>query len=148
MDFVVARALEFFVDHVVHARARVNERGADNRERAAFFDVAGRAEDALGPFECVGVDAAREHLARRRDYLVVGAGKTRDGIEQNHDVALGFSEALSFFDHHFGDLYVAHRRFIESGGDNFAADGALHFRHFFRTFIDEKHHEDGVGIVG
>lgn len=58
VDFVVARALEFFVDHVVHARARVNERGADNRERAAFFDIAGRAEDALGPFECVGVDAA------------------------------------------------------------------------------------------
>ena len=47
-DFHVAGALELFEDHVVHAGAGIDQRGGDDGERAAFFDVAGRAEEALG----------------------------------------------------------------------------------------------------
>src|SRR3569833_383958 len=47
-DFHVAGALEFFKDDFVHAGAGIDECGGDDSERAAFLDVAGRAEEALG----------------------------------------------------------------------------------------------------
>ena len=148
MDFVVARALEFFVDHVVHAGARVDEGGADDRERAAFLKVSGGAEDALRALQGVGVHAAREHLARGRDYGVVGAGETRDGVEEDDDVALAFGKALGLLDDHFGHLDVTGGGFVEGGGDDLGLDGALHFGHFLGTFVDEEDEESDVGVVG
>ena len=53
VDFAVAGALELLVDHVVHARAGVDQRGGEDRERAAFLDVARRAEEALRPLQRV-----------------------------------------------------------------------------------------------
>src|SRR5690606_12502320 len=47
MQLAVAGALELFVDDVVGPAARLDERGGDNRQAAAFLDVAGRAEKAL-----------------------------------------------------------------------------------------------------
>jgi hypothetical protein len=66
VDLAVAGALELFEDHLVHARAGVDERGGDDGQRAAFLDVARRAEEALGLVQRVGVDTAGEDLARRR----------------------------------------------------------------------------------
>src|SRR5690606_3642239 len=66
VDFGVARALEFLVDHVVHARAGIDQRGRQNRQRAALLDVARRAEEALRTLQSVRVDTAGEHLARAR----------------------------------------------------------------------------------
>src|SRR5262249_9117950 len=66
-DLGVAGALELLEDHLVHARAGVDERGADDGQRAALLAVAGRAEEPLGPVERVGVDAAGEDLAGGRD---------------------------------------------------------------------------------
>ncbi len=63
MDFAVAGALELLVDHVVHLRARVDEGGGEDREAAAFLDIARGAEEALRPLQRVRVDAARQHLA-------------------------------------------------------------------------------------
>ncbi len=60
----VAGALELLEDHVVHPGAGVDQGGGDDRQRAAFFDVAGRAEEPLRPLQGVGVDAAGEDLAR------------------------------------------------------------------------------------
>src|SRR5258707_396168 len=34
----VAGALEFFVDHIIHAAAGINQRGGDDSQAAAFFD--------------------------------------------------------------------------------------------------------------
>jgi hypothetical protein len=65
-DLAVAGALELLEDDLVHARAGVDERGGDDRERAALFDVARRAEETLRALQRVGVDAARQHLARAR----------------------------------------------------------------------------------
>src|SRR5690606_8460520 len=73
VDLHVAGALELLVDHVVHARAGVDQRGGDDGQRAAFLDVAGGAEEALRPVQGVGVDAAGEHLAGRGNHGVVGA---------------------------------------------------------------------------
>lgn len=51
---------------------------------------------------------------------------------------LAFDKALGFFEHHFADLHMALRRFVERGADDFGIlDRALHIRHFFGTFIDE-----------
>src|SRR5262245_39067172 len=58
MDFHVARALELFEDHIVHARAGVDERGGHDRDRAALFDVACGAEEALRLLERVRVETA------------------------------------------------------------------------------------------
>src|SRR5476651_551649 len=41
----IAGALEFLVDHVVHARAGFDQRGGDDGQRAAFLDVARGAEE-------------------------------------------------------------------------------------------------------
>ena len=48
MDLAVAGTLEFLVDHVVHLRAGIDQRGGEYREAAALLDVARRAEEALG----------------------------------------------------------------------------------------------------
>ena len=66
VDLAVAGALELLEDHVVHAAAGVDERGRDDGQRAALLDVARRAEEPLRAVQGVGVDAAREDLARRR----------------------------------------------------------------------------------
>ena len=113
VDLHVAGALELLVDHVVHPRAGVDQRGGDDRERAAFLDVARGAEEALRPLQRVGVDAAGQHLARRRHDGVVGAREARDRVEQDHHVLLVLDQALRLLDHHFGDLHVARRRLVE-----------------------------------
>jgi hypothetical protein len=59
----VAGALELLEDHLVHLAAGVDERGGDDGEAAAALDVAGRAEEALGLVQGVGVHAAGEDLA-------------------------------------------------------------------------------------
>src|SRR5215813_4479013 len=74
----VAGALELLEDHVVHARARVDEGSGHDGERAPLLHVAGGGEEAPGALQRVGVETAGEDLARRRDDRVVGTGEARD----------------------------------------------------------------------
>src|SRR5512133_2513304 len=62
-DLAVARALELLEDHVSHAAASLDEGRGDDGEATAGLNVAGRAEETLGPLESVAVHAAGEHLA-------------------------------------------------------------------------------------
>src|SRR4029450_11133808 len=62
MDFHVAGALELLEDHVVHARAGVDERGRDDRERAPLLDLARGAEEALRLLQGVRIETAGEDL--------------------------------------------------------------------------------------
>src|SRR5262249_19887706 len=71
MDLHIAGALELLVDHVIHPRTGVDERSRENRQAAAFLDVACRAEEPLRPLQGVRVDPAGEHLARGRNHRVV-----------------------------------------------------------------------------
>ena len=57
-QFRVTRAFKFFEDHFVHADAGFDKRRGDDRQRAAFFDIASRAEKALWPLQRVGVHTA------------------------------------------------------------------------------------------
>ncbi len=63
VDLTVAGAFEFLKDHLVHARARVDQGGGNDGERATFFDLSRSAKKPLGSLQCVGVDTAGEHFA-------------------------------------------------------------------------------------
>ncbi|KAG1387165.1 hypothetical protein G6F59_016527 [Rhizopus arrhizus] len=56
VHFAVAGALELFVDHLVHLRAGVDQRGGDDGQAAAFFHIARGTEEALRAVQGVGVD--------------------------------------------------------------------------------------------
>src|SRR5687768_18336808 len=113
MDFRVTRTFELFEDHVVHARTGVDERGGDDRQRSAFYDVAGGADETLRTLQRVRVDTTGEDLAARRNDRVVRARQTCDRVEQDHDVAFVFDESFRLLDNHVGYLNVACRRFVE-----------------------------------
>src|SRR5205823_528160 len=100
MNLAVARALELLEDHVVHARAGVNEGRRDDRERTALLDVARRAEEALRALQGVGINTAGENLAGWRDDGVVRARETRQRVEKDDNVALVLDEALGLLDDH------------------------------------------------
>ena len=76
-------------------------------------------------------------------------------FERDHHVALVFNEAFGFFDHHLCDLHVAGGGLVEGRRNDFAFHRALHVGDFFRTLVDQQHHQnnfrmirgDGVGDV-
>jgi hypothetical protein len=74
----------------------------------------------FGRCSALAVDAARQHLARRRHDGVVGAREARDRVEQDDDVLLVLDQALGLLDHHLGDLHVALRRLVERRRDDLA----------------------------
>ena len=39
-------------------------------------------------------------------------------------------------------------RLVKGGSDDFCVDSAGHIGNFFRAFIDEQHHQIGLGMVG
>ena len=66
VDFHVAGTLEFLIDHIIHARAGIDQRGGDDGKRAAFLDISGGAKKTFGALQGVGVDAARQIPCRMR----------------------------------------------------------------------------------
>src|SRR5256885_12781974 len=98
MDFAVAGALDLLVDDVVHLRAGIDERRGEDRETAAFLDIARRAEEALGTLQRVGIHAAGQHLAGGRHHGVVGARQPGDRIQQDHHVLLVLHQTLGLLD--------------------------------------------------
>ena len=62
-DFQVSSAFEFLKDHLIHFASGLDQGRGDDRQRAAFFDFACRAEESFGSLQGVGVQAARENLA-------------------------------------------------------------------------------------
>ena len=58
-----------------------------------------------------------------------------------------FHQALGFFQHHFGHLHMARRRFVKGAGYNLTTHGAGHIRHFFGPFVNQQHHQEDFGII-
>ncbi len=69
-------------------------------------------------------------------------------FEQNDDVAPVLDQPFGLFDHHLGDLNVAHGGFVEGRRHDFAVHRALHVRHFFRALIDQKHDQIAFRVIG
>src|SRR5450830_756260 len=148
-------ALQFVVGSQQLFAAGTGTVDVDGREHTLFsdttvqgqFDIARGAEETFRFLQGVGIDTTGQYLAGARDHGVVGTGQTGDGVEQDHHVFLVFDQALGLLDHHFGNLHVAGWRLIERRGNHFAAHGALHFGHFFRTFIDQQHDQVNFRVV-
>src|SRR3984885_11086657 len=145
--FHVASSLELFEDHFVHARAGIDKRSSNDRQRTALFDVASSTEEALRPLQRIRVNTAREHLARRRNNRVVSTRQTRNRVKQNHYIALMLHQTLRLLNHHLGNLYVTRSRLIERGRDNLALHAALHIRNFFRTLVDQQHDQHDLRMI-
>ena len=64
LELHVAGALELLKDDLVHLGAGVDEGGGEDGERAAVFDVAGRAQETLGRIQGRRINAARQDTAR------------------------------------------------------------------------------------
>src|SRR2546427_175364 len=130
------------------AAARVDQSGGHDGERSALFDIACGGEKAPRPLEGVGVNTAGKHFARRRRHRVISARQSRDGIQQDHHIALVFDQALGFFQDHFGHLDVALGGLIEGRADDLALYGSLHVRDFFRALIDQQHDQGDFRMIG
>ena len=101
----------------------------------------------FGLLQRVRVDAAREHLARRRHDRVVGAREARDRVEQDHDVLLVLDQPLGLLDHHLGHLHVALRGLVEGGRDHLALHRPLHVGDLLGPLVDQQHDEVHLGVV-
>ena len=136
-DFQVAGAFELLENHFVHLAAGIDQRRGEDRQRAPFFDLAGRAEELLRLLQGVGIDAAGEDLAGTGAFGVPRPGQPRDRIEENHHVVAVFDHPLGFFDDHFGDLNVPGGGFVERAGLMTSQlrpfHLPLHVGHFFRA---------------
>ena len=148
LELHVAGALELFEDHLVHARAGLDQRGREDRERSAVLDVAGGAEESLRRIERCGVHATREDATGGGSREVVGAAKTGHRVEQNDDVVPQLDKTLGTLDRKLGHDGVVLGRTIEGGGDDLALDRALHVGDFLRALVDEHDHEMALGVVG
>src|SRR5207249_8619779 len=103
----VTGALELLEDDVVHPGTRVDEGGGHDGERAAFLDIAGGREETPWPLQRIGVETSGQHLARRGNDRVVGAGNAGDGVEEDHHVTLVLHQSLGLIDDHVVYLDVA-----------------------------------------
>src|SRR4029450_12762763 len=82
-DLAVPRSLELFEDDLVHPATGVDERGADDGQRAGLLGRPGRSEDPLGPLERAAVHATRQRAARTVDLLVEGPRQPSDRVEED-----------------------------------------------------------------
>ena len=146
----VAGALELLEDHFVHAAAGVDQGGGQDRQAAAFLELAGGAEEALRLLHGVGVETAGEELAAGRGLGVVGPGQAGDRIEQDDDVLAVLDHALGLFQDDVADVDVLAGRLVEGAGDDLAVGaghGAGHVGHFLGPLVDEQHDEVAFGMV-
>ena len=86
LELHIAGALELFEDDLVHLGAGLDERGRQDRQRAALFDIAGRTEELLGRIQGTGIDTTTENAATGRSSQVVRTSETRDAVENDDDV--------------------------------------------------------------
>ena len=98
--------------------------------------------------EGIGIYATSQDFAGCGYNGIVGAGETGNRVKQDDHVFFVFDHALGFFNHHFRHLDMALRRFVEGGGNHFAAHGTAHFGNLFRTFVNQQDNEFDIGIVG
>src|SRR3954470_22879076 len=148
LELHVAGALELLEDDLVHARAGLDERRGEDRQRPAVLDVARSAEEPLRRVERGRVDAAGEDPAARRRREVVGATEPGDGVEEYDDVVAELDEPLGPLDRQLRDHRVIVGGTVEGRGDDLTLHRALHVRDLFGALVDEHDHEMHFRVVG
>ena len=102
----------------------------------------------LGGYRAIGIEAARQRPAGRRQGQVVGAREAGDRVEQDDHVAAGLDLALGDLERHLGDVGVVLGRLVERGADDLALDAAAHVRDFLGPLADEGDHQEDLRVVG
>ena len=97
--------------------------------------------------QCVRIHTTRQDLTRRRNHVVIRTRQTGNGVKQNHDVLLVLHQTLRALNYHFGNLHVTRRWLIKRRRNDFTANGALHFGHFFRTLVNEQHNQMHIRMI-
>src|SRR5207247_2545659 len=138
----VARPLELFEYHVVHAALRLDERRGDHAERPARRHGARRAEERFGLGEGVGVEPSRHRPAARAPCRVVRAREPRERVEHDHGVLAELDLASCVLEHHVGHRDVPLMRQVEARCDHLAAAPVDHLAHLFGPLVDEQDEED------
>src|SRR5215210_5826802 len=145
----VARALELLEDDLVHPAAGLDQRGREDRERAAVLDVARRPEELLGRVKRRRVHSTRQYPAARRSREVVGPREPGYAVEQHDHVLALLDEALDALEDQLCHRYVVIGGLVEGRGDYL---GLLHaplpVGDLLRALVCEHHEELGLGVVG
>ena len=147
MQLHVTGAFKLFVDNLIHFGAGINQRGGDDCQAAALFHVTCCTEETLRTMQGVGIHTTGQYFTGSRNNGVVGTCQTSNGVEQNDNVFLVLNQTFRLLDNHLGNLNVARSRFVKGRSNHFTFNQTLHLGHFFRTFVDQQHHQHAVRMV-
>ena len=147
LDFQIPRAFELLKNHFVHLAVRLDERGGENGEAAAFLTLAGGTEELAHELERLVVHAAGTAGPLAAAQGIIAPGETGEAVEQDNNIAPVLTEALGAFEHEFRHLDVTARGFVEGAGENLAAHAFHKVSHFLRALVDEQHDEFDLRVV-
>ncbi len=142
MELHIAGSLEFFKDDFIHPASRIDQGGGNDGQAAAVLDIPGGTEEPLRLVQGIGIHTAGQDLAAGRHDRVVGPGQPGDAVQEDDHILPVLHQPFRLLDHHLGNLDMARGRFVKGGRDDLALHAPLHVRHFFGTFINQKHHQD------
>src|SRR5690625_1205487 len=146
-DLHIACPLELLEDDFIHPRARLDEGGRDDSERATTIDIACSPKETLRLVQCIRIDTTREDLTRMRHGHIVGPCESSDRVEEDHHITTMLDETLRLLDHHLGDLSMTISGLIEGRGDDLGRDILLHIGHLFRALIDQEDDQMYIWLV-
>ena len=95
----------------------------------------------------VGIHTTGQYFTGSRHHGVVGTRQTGDGVEQDDHIFLVLNQAFRLLDNHFRNLNVAGSRLVEGRRNHFPFHQTLHLGHFFRTFVNQQHHQHTVWVI-
>src|SRR5215218_5823342 len=145
----VARSLELLEDDLVHPAAGLDQRGRQDRKRAAVLDIPGCPEELLGRVQSGGVNTAREDAPARGSGEVVGSREPGYAVEQYDHVLALFDEAFDALQDQLRHRYVVVGWLVEGRGDYL---GLLHaplpVGNLLWALVCEHHEELHLRVVG
>ena len=149
-ELAVPGALEFLEDHLVHAGARIDERGGDDGQGPfpqLGVHAPGASEKPLRLVQRRGIEPARKRSARSLFHVVVSPREARDRVENDHHVLSHLHSATRPLQRDLGYLYVPLGRVVEAGRDDLSVSVLLHLGDFFGSLVDEQNVDQRIGVV-
>src|SRR5207302_931839 len=114
----IAGAFEFFVDHVIHTAACIDECGGDDGKAAALLDLTGGTEEPFGWEKCAWIKTTGQSTPAGLHGQIVGATQACNTIQQNDHISACLDQAFCTLQHHLCHTRVCLGRFIESRTDH------------------------------
>ncbi len=146
----VAGALEFLIDHIIHAGAGVHQGGGQDGQGASLPHIAGRTEEALRHMKCGRVETTGQGSSGWRNNEIIGTGQAGDGVEKDGDILALLHKALRAFNGHLGHALMMLWKLVE-GRINDCHETALnlllHIRDLLWPLINEKNEKMHLRFV-